>query len=136
MDLREIHHDGVDRIDSGSCPMAGYGISITELLGSFTRELDFPFQQINSKYSFVLRHISGSLLKINSFECSLVDLYRDCKITLHCISISEEIQAKNRANIVQEDIQPGSKIINVNCRSNRVCSGIFSLLDSVPFNVI
>jgi len=30
-----------------------------------------------------------------------------------CYCVSEEIQAKNRKDIIQEDIQPGSKIINI-----------------------
>jgi len=30
-----------------------------------------------------------------------------------CDCISEEMQAKNRKDIIQEDIQPGSKIINI-----------------------
>lgn len=111
--------------------MTGYDVSIVEPLVSACRELNLW----QSRSCERLQKIN-SLCLLNAVEFGVVHVYIDSFYDCILFCITEKIQAKNRANIVQEDIQPGSKIINVDSCSNVCCSGNSSILDYKAFIVI
>jgi hypothetical protein len=81
-------------------------------------------------------HICCKFIKFcNCSGMRLGHIYTDFKTVWFCIS--ENIQAKNRVNIIQEDVQPGSKIINVVIYSNNIfCSIVPHLLNYKALNII
>jgi hypothetical protein len=111
--------------------VTGYDVSIVEPLVSACRELNLW----QSRSCERLQKIN-SLCLLNAVEFGVVHVYIDSFYDCILFCITEKIQAKNRANIVQEDIQPGSKIINVDSCSNVCCSGNSSILDYKAFIVI